>query len=297
VTLTPEVSDDVTGKPGRDGAGAVATATVTVVTDRTNPCAVVTGASAGIGRAYAELLAARGFDLVIVGRREDRLRELASQLTGQHGVSVELAACDLASSADLGALAADAAPRVPDLLVNNAGLAHYMPFVDLPEHLARELVDVNVTAPLVLEQAVLPGMVARGSGAIVNVASLLAFSGPASGPGMPQRAVYAATKSFLVTHTQVLAIELAGTGVRVQVVCPGVVATEFHTRQGMDLSAAPRMQPEDVARASLLDLDRGVVVSIPGHPDPEAALDALTNAELGLTSAARATSLPERYAT
>jgi short-subunit dehydrogenase len=140
-------------------------------------------------------------------------------------------------------------------------------------------------------------MVARGSGVIVNVASLLAFSGPASGPGMPQRAVYAATKAFLVTHTQVLATELAGTGVRVQVVCPGVVATEFHTRQGLDLSAAPRMQPEDVARASLLDLDRGVVVSIPGHPDPDGALAALTTAQAGLTSAARAASLPARYPT
>jgi short-subunit dehydrogenase len=111
---------------------------------------------------------------------------------------------------------------------------------------------------------------------------------------MPQRAVYAATKSFLVTHTQVLAHELEGTGVRVQVVCPGVVVSEFHSRQGMDLSAVPRMTAASIVRASLADLERGVVVSVPALPD-EAVLDRFNEGAAALTYVARTTELPERY--
>ena len=138
-------------------------------------------------------------------------------------------------------------------------------------------------------------MVARRRGAIVNVASLLAFSGNWEGPQLPRRAVYAASKSFLVTFTQVLASELRDTGVRVQVVCPGVVRTEFHSRQGIDLSAVPRMDPADVVVASLYDLERGVVVSIPGAGD-ESALQAVTAAQGELQSITREVDLPTRYA-
>src|SRR5207253_1239501 len=101
------------------------------------------------------------------------------------------------------------------LLVNNAALAHYMPFVELPEDSARELVQLNVLAPVLLSRAVLPGMLEANEGAIVNVASLLAFSGDWSGQQLPRRAVYASTKAFLVTFTQVLAHEVSGTNVRV----------------------------------------------------------------------------------
>ncbi len=99
------------------------------------------------------------------------------------------------------------------------------------------------------------------SGAIINVASLLAFSGAARAPYLPQRANYAATKAFLVTFTEILAAELAGTGVKVQVVCPGVVRSEFHSRQGIDMSQVPRMEPDQIVTASLSDLARGVVVN------------------------------------
>ena len=259
------------------------------------PAALVTGASSGIGRAYAERLAADNYDLVLVARRRERLDELAAALQSTHGVVVEPVVADLADADAVAALADRLLAAAPDLLVNNAGLAHYMPFAELPAAKARELIDVNVTAPLLLARAVLPGMLARDSGAIINVASLLAFSGAATGPMLPQRAVYAATKAFLVTHTQVLAGELAGTGVRVQVVCPGVVRSEFHSRQGLDLSAVPRMEPELVVSASLTDLERGVVISIPALPD-ESALTRYNEAAAALTAVARATELPDRYA-
>jgi short-subunit dehydrogenase len=134
----------------------------------------------------------------------------------------------------------------------------------------------------------------RACGAVINVASLLAFSGPVEGEHLPARSVYAATKSFLVTFTQLLASELKDSGVRIQVVCPGVVRSEFHSRQGMDLSAVPRMEPEMVVQASLLDLERGQVLSIPGLTD-EGARDRLLEAERELLRFTRTTEPPARY--
>src|SRR5215467_2308453 len=140
--------------------------------------AMVTGASSGIGLAYAERLAAAGHDLVVVARREERLRELAARLEADHGVAVETLTADLGRPADVQRVCAEIGSRELDLLVNNAGLAHYMPFAELPPAQAEELVHVNVLAPVLLTRAAVTGMVDRGRGSIVNVASLLAFSGP-----------------------------------------------------------------------------------------------------------------------
>ena len=256
--------------------------------------AMVTGASSGIGVAYAELLAADGWDLVLVARRRERLEELASRLSGDHGVEARVAATDLADTARLEGLCTEASVLPLELLVNNAALAHYMPFAELPSEPARELVDLNVLAPVLLTRAVLPGMIERGAGGVINVASLLAFSGTWEAPFLPRRAVYAASKAFLVTFTQILAAELEGSGVQAQVVCPGVVRSEFHTRQGMDTSAMQRMEPDDVAWASLHDLERGVVVSIPGATEesPLAGVEAAQRELMGLT---RSVELPDRY--
>jgi hypothetical protein len=152
------------------------------------------------------------------------------------------------------------------MLVNNAGVAHYMPIAQLPADKARELTHVKVVAPTMLIRAAVPGMVARGSGTIINVAGMIAFSGPAEGP-LPQRAVYAGTLAHLVALSQVLHAELNPQGIRVQVVCPGVVATEFHTVQGFDLSSIPRMSADDVVTASLRGLELGEVVCAPGVED------------------------------
>jgi hypothetical protein len=255
--------------------------------------ALVTGASSGIGEAYAERLAQEGWDLVVVARRGDRLRALAERLTAL-GVAVEAVEADLASRAGIEPVVQIAAEAPLDLLVNNAALAHYMPFAELPSASAEELVELNVLCPVLLSRAALPGMLARGTGAIVNVASLLAFSGSWQARHLPQRAVYASTKSFLLTFTQILATEVAGTGVRVQVVCPGVVRTEFHSRQGLDMSSRPRMEPADVVAASLADLERGVVVSIPGLDD-QSVLEQIFATQAALAGFTGATSLPPRY--
>jgi uncharacterized protein len=155
-------------------------------------------------------------------------------------------------------------------------------------------VDLNVLAPVLLTQAVLPGMLARSRGTIINIASLLAFSGAVQAPFLPRRVVYAATKSFLVTFSQALAAEVGDRGIQVQVVCPGVVRSQFHSRQGMDMSAVPRMEPGQVVEASLADLADGVLVSVPGLGDTE-ALARLDAANLELMGVTRVTELPARY--
>jgi short-subunit dehydrogenase len=256
--------------------------------------AMVTGASSGIGEAFAERLAEDGWDLVLVARRRDRLKEVAARLAGAHGVSARVIDTDLADRDQLQALCAETAELPLSMLVNNAALAHYMPFATLPAGPAEELVQLNVLAPVLLTQAVVAGMLARGEGAVINVASLLAFSGSWDKEYLPKRAVYAASKSFLVTFTQILAGELRDSGVRAQVVCPGLVRSEFHSRQGVDMSAVPRMEPRSVVDASLRDLEHGVVVSIPGAED-DGALRAIEDAAGALLPATRTVELPERY--
>lgn len=256
--------------------------------------AVVTGASSGIGEAYVERLAADGWDLVVVARSGERLSELAARLTQPHGVTVRAVQADLSRPGEVQRVGGEIGAMPVDMLVNNAGLAHYMPFADLAAAQAAELVDLNVLAPVLLTQAVLPGMLARSRGTIINIASLLAFSGTAQAPFLPKRAVYAATKSFLVTFSQALAAEVGDRGVQVEVVCPGVVRSQFHSRQGMDMSAVPRMEPGQVVEASLADLADGVLVSVPGLDDTE-ALARLDAACLELMGVTRIAELPTRY--
>lgn len=144
--------------------------------------AMVTGASSGIGEAYADRLAADGYDLVIVARREDRLRELGARLEATHGVTVKAVQADLGHPNDVQRVCDEIDTAQLDILVNNAGLAHYMPFAELPPLQAQELVDVNALAPVLLTRAAVTGMLARERGSIINVASLLAFSGPVDAP-------------------------------------------------------------------------------------------------------------------
>jgi short-subunit dehydrogenase len=238
--------------------------------------AIVTGASSGIGAAFAERLAADGYDLVAVGRREDRLNHLAASLTN---VDVQPMVADLSTDEGVDAVAELCSSRPLTMLVNNAGVAHYMPMAELPADKARELVHVKVVAPTMLIRAAVPGMVARREGTIINVAGMIAFSGPAPAEQMPRRAAYAGTLAHLVAMTQVLHEELKSQGLRVQVLCPGVVATEFHERQGLDLSAVPRMSAVDVVTASLRGLELGEVVCAPGVEDAT-LLEAVARADL-----------------
>jgi uncharacterized protein len=241
-----------------------------------NKLALVTGASSGIGNAFARRLGADGYDLVAVGRRVDRLEELAASLTN---VEVQTLAADLSTDEGIDAVAEVCASRPLTMLVNNAGVAHYMPITELPADKARELVHVKVAAPTMLIRAAVPGMVQRGEGTIINVSGMIAFSGPAAQAQLPRRAVYAGALAGLVAMTQVLHEELQPDGLTFQVVCPGIVATEFHERQGMDLSAVPRMSAEDVVTASLRGLELGEVVCAPGVENAS-LLDAVFLADL-----------------
>jgi uncharacterized protein len=252
--------------------------------------ALVTGASSGIGKAFAERLAADGYDLVVVGRRNERLEALAASVSG---VRVQTLAADLSTDEGVRTVAEVCASQPLGLLVNNAGVGHYMRIAQLPAEKASEVVHVKVVAPTMLIRAVVPGMIERGEGTIINVAGMLAFSGPAPQDSRSGRAIYAATLAHLVTMSQVLHEELKTEGIRVQVVCPGVVATEFHERQGLDLSAVPRMSAEDVVTASLRGLQLGEVVCAPGVEDPR-LLDAVFQADLAAFGAQSA-QLAERY--
>jgi uncharacterized protein len=238
--------------------------------------ALVTGASSGIGQAFAERLAGDGYDLIVVGRRRERLEALAESLPE---VKVQVAAADLSTDDGIDAVADLCANQPLTMLVNNAGVAHYMPLADLPASKARELTQVKVVAPTMLTRAAVPGMLARGTGTIVNIAGMIAFAGPAPSSVMPRRAIYGGSLAYTVALSQTLHAELEGTGVNVHVVCPGVVATEFHQVQGMDLSAIPRMSAGDVATAALAGIRLGEVVIAPGVED-YSLLDAVFGADL-----------------
>jgi uncharacterized protein len=258
------------------------------------PLALVTGASAGIGRAYAERLASDGYDLIVVARRAERLDAVKRQLESAHGVSVQPLVADL--STESGRRAVDAAATQPrlEVVVDSAALAYYMPFLDLPRDTAEALVNLNVLAPVQMVHAALPGMVERGKGTVVSFASLLAYSAASANPQLPKRAVYVASKAFLLTFFQLLAAELRGTGVTVQVVCPGIVKTEFYTRQNMDMSGRPQLEPEEVVKASMIGLERGEVVCIPTLEDTD-HLQHHDQAEAEVLSANMRPSLAQRY--
>ena len=238
-----------------------------------HPRALVTGASSGLGKAFAERLAREQHDLIIVARRGDRLEELAKQLQDEHQVSVEIFVADLSDPTRVAALE----QRITEtsglaLLINNAGFGGFAPFVEIEARRAEELIAVQVTAVTRLTRAALPGMIRQGGGAIINGSSRLAMSGALGSPPMPPRAVYAATKAYINTFSQILASELKPTGVRVQALCPGLTRTEFFESMGLDpmsLPAAEVMEPADVVQASLASLRLGEVICVPALDDPD----------------------------
>jgi short-subunit dehydrogenase len=227
--------------------------------------ALVTGASSGIGAAYARALRAQGERVVLVARRADRLRSLASELGGEPQALV--LPLDLAGPGAADALHGEMESRgiAVDCLVNAAGLGHTARFDTQPPEAIRAMLDVNVRALVELTRVFLPGMKGRARGRVVNVASNAAFQ------PVPYLAVYAATKSFALSFTEGLAEELRGTGVRVQALCPGITATEFldvaEAHRGLLVTRMPMMTPDAVVRASLEGLDRGRVRVVAGWPN------------------------------
>lgn len=231
-------------------------------TKSTKGYAVVTGASAGMGLMYAHRLAERGYDLLLVARSEDCLRELGARIAADTGRQVGVIAADLADSAALARVEAQLRARDDiTLLVNNAGVGAVTPLLDSDAGAMTAMIALNVTALTRLTYAVVPGMVRRGAGTVVNVSSIVAVATEM------MNGVYGASKSYVLAFTQSLQHELADRGIRVQAVLPGVTATGFWDTLGYPLSNLPAhvvMEVEDLVDAALAGLDQGEVVTIPG---------------------------------
>jgi uncharacterized protein len=226
------------------------------------PVAMVTGATSGIGHAFARHLAAEGYRLVLVARDGARLATRREELLAAGSPAIELIPADLTEPAQRTAVAdrLRSGDAPVDLLVNNAGGTLGVDFIDAAEEDLIRQVDLLVMAVMVLTRAALPGMRARGHGGVINVAST---AGLVSGRG----STYAASKAWVVSFSEGLAMQLRGTGVRIQALCPGFVRTEFHQRAHIDMSTTPAwayLDIDKVVRTSLDDLRANRPLSVPG---------------------------------
>lgn len=225
--------------------------------------ALITGASVGIGRAFAEELASRAYDLVLVARQEQPLVDAARAIEARAGVAVEVLPADLTDEEGTRTVEARLADhaRPIELLINNAGFGTHGRFDELPiENEAREI-SLNVVALVRLTHAALKPMVKRGRGGVINISSLAGYQ------ATPLNATYAATKAFVTSFTESLHEELRSTGVRTTVVCPGFTRTEFQERAGIDSSRVPSflwMEADAVARAGIDAWERGKAICVPG---------------------------------
>lgn len=227
--------------------------------------ALVTGASSGLGAVYADRLASRGFDLILVARRVERLGVLAKSLAEKYGVAVRAMAADLSAPADLQRVADELAgnPAIT-MLVNNAGVSTLGAVVDSPREGIAAMDRVNVTALAQLTYAVLPQFKLRNSGTIINIGSVLSFH------ILPVSTIYSATKGYVMNFTRGLQQELAGTGITVQLVLPASTATEIWELSGVPLAQldqATIMRAEDCVDAALAGLDQGELVTLPSVED------------------------------
>jgi short-subunit dehydrogenase len=234
----------------------------------TNPkgIALITGASAGIGAIYADRLAKRGFDLILVARNQARLDALAKRLKSETGRSVETITADLNDKADLAKIEATLRGNAGiTLLVNNAGVGAAAPLLNSDVEKMDQMIRLNVGALTRLTYAAVPGFVARGGGSIINIASVVAIS-PETLNG-----VYGGSKAFVLAFSQSLQHELADKGVRVQAVLPGATATEFWDIAGLPVQHLPTeigvMSAVDMVDAALAGFDQGETVTIPSLPE------------------------------
>jgi len=247
--------------------------------NETKGTALITGASSGIGAVYAQRLARRGYDVILVARDEVRLRALAAQLQAAHGMAALVLPADLTSEAGLLAveqrLEYDASIV---MLVNNAGVAALSELADMRPEDISTMIQLNVLAAARLAAAAARAFGPRGQGIIVNIASVLALVAEQFNP------IYNATKAFVLSLTQSMQRELAPLGVYVQAVLPGATRTEIWSRAGGDISALPPeavMDVEEMVDAALAGLDQREAVTIPSLPDPT-DFEAFTRARLAL---------------
>lgn len=254
--------------------------------------ALITGASSGIGAIYADRLAARGYDLLLVARRGDRLHALANDLQHRHGVKISTLVADL--SAVEGIQQVEAVLRddtTISLLVNNAGAANLAPILSSSADQHEAINTLNTTALMRLTLAALPRFVENDQGTIINIASVVAFHARAGS------AVYSATKAWVLNFTRGLQEEFAGSNVRIQAVLPAATATEIWGHSGITLDALPEgsvMTSEDLVDAALAGLDQGELVTVPPVEDLQ-LWDNWEAARLALFSASRNGKPASRY--
>ena len=226
-----------------------------------NNWAVVTGASSGIGAAIAERLALLKWNVILVGRDPQTLDAQAATLQKNNPVSTLTIAADLSTQAGIDRVKQTVADKKIDVraLINNAGFGLHSPFIDSSAADEARMIDLQLKTMIELTKAFLPGMLANKSGRILNVASVYAFS------PVPNQAVYAACKAFMLSFSRTLALELHGTGVTISVLCPGITLTRFRAAAGMkEKKSAFSMSAEAVARIAVNGMLRGKSTIVPG---------------------------------
>jgi hypothetical protein len=228
--------------------------------------AVITGASSGIGAAFAERLASEGYPLLLVARRKDRLDQAAADLSARHGVKVETLAADLVDPEGLASLEARLRAGGVALLVNNAGAGGLGPTAASTPDKMQDLIWLNVIALTRLSHAALEGFRKAGAGVLVNLGSVIAFAPSAGG------AVYSGTKAYVLNFTRSLQMEYAGSDIRIQVLMPGPIRTEFFSSQGLSDAVFPAesfLSAEQLVAAALAGLSLGETVTTPTLANPE----------------------------
>lgn len=227
-----------------------------------NQTALITGATSGLGLSYAAYFAARGYRLILTGRREEVIRKHARELEQAYHVPVKVVIVELSDREGVDQLKAAAGDCEIDVLVNNAGFGLKPLFADTTEEEIERLLYLQVQCVARLTHFVLKGMLERGRGMVINISSNGAFA------VMPHNVLYSSSKLFILNFTEGLHMELAGTGVRVQAVCPGFIDSHFHESAGMRVDKSRRgifgfRDPDEVVRDAMRDLERGIVVSVP----------------------------------
>lgn len=229
-----------------------------------NSTALITGATSGIGAAYAQRLAKEGYNLIITGRREEKINSLAATLRDTYHVDVEVIIIELSQADEVDQFLEEIEGRNIDILINNAGFGTTKFFYREPLELQEKMVATHILAAMKLTYAILPGMIEKGRGTIIYMSSAGAFL------ATPDTATYSGTKAFLRAFTESLHLELMPTGVKVQVVCPGLTKTDMHLRLGIpeeytvDSGLMRWITPEKVVDDSLKCLQKNRVVCIPG---------------------------------
>lgn len=224
--------------------------------------ALITGATSGLGLSYARYFASKGCNLIITGRREDIIRENAESLQNQFHVNVEVIIAELSSLDGINRFLAQIGDRTIDILVNNAGFGLKPSFVDTPETDVEKMLYLQVWCVTKLTQFILKGMVRRNSGAIINISSDGAFA------VLPHNVLYSSTKLYIINFTEGLHMELSGTDIRVQAVCPGFIDSHFHESAEMHMDKSRKglfgfRDPDAIVADAMKDFAKKKVISVP----------------------------------